>query len=237
MFDIDVWQEIFSTIRKNKLRTFLTGFSVAWGIFMLVVLLGTGVGLENGVRKEFEGDATNVVRIAGGRTSIAYDGMQTGRNIRLTNDDFDRVRYLVPQADNISARRYVSFVNSKISYKKEYGSFEIMGVHPDMKTIELARIQKGRFINDADVKEIRKVTIISKIIAGELFKRGEEPIGEYVKIGSIPFLVVGIYEDESQYDNKIVYIPITTAQKVFAGSNIINNILYTTGKMIYSSEE
>ena len=237
MFDIDKWQEIFSTIRKNKLRTFLTGFSVAWGIFMLVVLLGTGVGLENGVRREFESDATNTVRIFGGRTSVAYNGMQVGRVIQLTNDDFDRVKYLIPQADNISARRMVWFENNKISYKKEYGTFTIWGVHPDMKTIEQAQIVEGRFINDVDIKEVRKVLIISKIIADEIFRYGEEPLGKYVKIGSIPFQVVGIYEDISKYDNRIAYIPVSVSQKVFAGSNRINTILYTTGDMTIAENE
>ena len=237
MFDIDKWQEIFSTIRKNKLRTFLTGFSVAWGIFMLVVLLGSGVGLENGVRKQFEGDATNAVRITGGRTSIAYDGMSVGRVIQLTNDDFERVKYLAPRADNISARQWVSFANSKLSYKKEYGTFDIMGAHPDMKVIEQARIEEGRFINDVDLKEVRKVVVISKIIVGELFRNGEDPLGEYIKIGSIPFQVVGIYEDPSTYDNRIAYIPISVAQKVFAGSNRISNIIYTTGDMSVTENE
>ncbi len=204
---------------------------------MLVVLLGAGVGLENGIRKEFEGDATNMIRISGGRTSVAYDGMQIGRDIRLTNDDYDRVRYLVPQADHFSARRWVSFENSKISYKKEYGTFDIMGAHPGMQTIEQAHIKQGRFINDVDVREVRKVVIISQIIAGELFRHGEEPIGQYVKIGSIPFLVAGIYEDASKYDNRIAYIPISTAQKVFAGSNRINNIMYTTGDMTVAENE
>jgi len=237
MFDIDKWQEIFSTIRKNKLRTFLTGFSVAWGIFMLVVLLGSGVGLENGIRKQFEGDATNLVRISGGRTSVAYDGMSIGRVIQLTNDDYERVKYLAPRADNFSARQWVRFENNRISYKKEYGSFDIMGVHPGMKVIELARIEEGRFINDVDVKEVRKVVIISKIIVGELFKHGEEPLGEYVKIGSIPFQVVGIYEDPNTYDNRIAYIPISVAQRVFAGSNRISNIMYTTGDMTVAENE
>jgi putative ABC transport system permease protein len=204
---------------------------------MLVTLLGTGVGLENGIRKEFEGDATNLVRISGGRTSVAYDGMQIGRQILLTNDDYDRVNYLTPKADNITARRWVSFENSKISYKKEYGTFDIMGAHPAMKVIEQAKIEKGRFINDTDVKEIRKVTVMSKIIAAELFKYGEEPVGEYIKIGSIPFQVVGIYEDPSKYDNRVVYIPISVAQKVFAGSNRINNIMYTTGDMTVPENE
>ena len=237
MFDLDKWQEIFSTIRKNKLRTFLTGFSVAWGIFMLVVLLGSGAGLENGVRKQFEGDAVNTVYIYGGRTSVAYDGMQVGRTIQLTNDDYARVRYLVPQADNLSARRWVSFSNSKISYKKEYGTFDIMGAHPDMKTIEQVRIEQGRFINDVDEKDARKVVIISKIIVGELFRYGEDPLGEYVKIGTIPFQVVGIYEDPSKYDNRNAYIPMSVAQKVFAGSNRINTIIYTTGDMTVPENE
>ncbi len=237
MFDLDKWQEIFSTIRKNKLRTFLTGFSVAWGIFMLVILLGSGVGLENGVKKQFEGDAVNTIRISGGRTSVAYDGMQAGREIRLTNDDYNRVKYLVPQADNFSARRWVWFENNKLSYKKEYGSFDINGVHPGMKNIEQANIKTGRFINETDVREIRKVVIISQIIVDELFRHGEEPLGEYVKIGSIPFQVVGIYEDASKYDNRVAYVPISTAQKVFAGSNRINNVMYTTGDMTLAENE
>jgi putative ABC transport system permease protein len=112
-----------------------------------------------------------------------------------------------------------------------------MGAHPGMKIIEQAKIENGRFINDTDVKEIRKVAVISKIIAGELFKHGEEPVGEYIKIGSIPFHVVGIYEDPSKYDNRVVFIPISAAQKVFAGSNRINNIMYTTGDMTVPENE
>ena len=237
MFDLDKWQEIFNTIRKNKLRTVLTGFSVAWGIFMLVVLLGTGVGLENGIRKQFEGNATNTVRIFGGRTSVAYDGMQMGRMIQLTNDDFDRVQNLVSRADNFTARRRVPFLDSKISYKKEYGTFDILGIHPGMKAVKLVKITEGRYINDVDVREIRKVVVISKIIAEELFKYGEDPLGEYVKVGSIPFQVVGIYEDPDKYDNRLAYIPITASQKVFAGSNYINSIVYTAGDMTVAENE
>ncbi|MDR1864577.1 MAG: ABC transporter permease [Bacteroidales bacterium] len=237
MFDTDNWQEIFGAIRKNKLRTFLTGFSVAWGIFILVILLGAGAGLENGVQHEFEGDARNTVRISGGQTSIPYEGMKEGRSIRLTNADYDRVKYLTPKADHFSARRWVWIENNKISYKQEYGIFDILGVHPGMKHIERTFIVKGRFINDADVKEARKVIVVSRIICDELFRHGEEPVGQYVRTGSIPFLIAGVYEDANKYDNRMVYMPVTTAQSVFAGSNNINNIMFTTGEMTFAENE
>jgi putative ABC transport system permease protein len=237
MFDLDIWQEIFSAISKNRLRTVLTGFSVAWGIFMLVVLLGTGIGLENGIRREFEGDAINLIRISGGRTSVAHEGMQIGRQIQLTNSDFDRVQYLVPQADNISARRWVWLGTNNITYKKESASFDIMGAHPAMRAIEQAKVEEGRFLNDIDVREVRKIAVISKIIAAELFKNGEQPLGEYITLGNIPFQVVGIYEDPNVNDNRIVYIPISVAQQVFGGRNHINNVMYTTGAMTIAEND
>ena len=140
MFDLDKWQEIFSTIKKNRLRTFLTGFSVAWGIFMLIVLLGSGYGLENGVRKEFEGDAMNYLWVSPGRTSTAYKGMKPGRRITLTNEDRTKLHDL--QYVDKSSGRLTVWRNNTVAYKSEYGAYDIVAIHPAYGDLESLRITK-----------------------------------------------------------------------------------------------
>ena len=227
MFDLDSWQEIFSTIKKNKLRTFLTGFSVAWGIFMLIILLGSGKGFENGVKKQFAGDAVNSIWVYSGRTSKAYQGMKPGRIIRFTNNDYEQTKQKVKQVDHISSRYGIGGSQS-ITYKDKYGSFGIVTVHPDTKFLEMVTIKKGRFINNIDINKYRKVTVISKIVKEALFGENVDPIGKFININNIPFKVVGLFEDENERDNKRVYLPISTAQKVFNGSNRIRNLAFTT---------
>ena len=145
MFDIDKWQEIFNTISKNKMRTLLTGFSVAWGIFMLVVLLGSGYGLENGVRKEFEGDALNYISINSGVMSKAYKGMKPGRRIRFSNEDHDMLSTL-ENVDYSSTRTRI-FQNNLLSYKNEYGNFDIFAILPAYRKVESLEMINGRFLN------------------------------------------------------------------------------------------
>ena len=130
MFDTDKWQEIFSTIKKNKLRTFLTGFSVAWGIFMLMVLLGSGNGLQHGVEKEFESSATNTIWVWSGQTSLPYKGMKPGRNIQLVNEDYDAVKNAVKGIDK-SSSRYNIWGTNTLSYKKQFGSLNVRNIYPD----------------------------------------------------------------------------------------------------------
>jgi len=228
MFDIDKWQEILSTIEKNKLRTFLTGFSVAWGIFMLIILLGSGNGLENGVKREFSSSATNAIWIWSGQTSMAHEGMKPGRNIQFTNKDYDAT-IKINGIDNISSRFHIRG-DGQITYKKEYGNFDIRSVHPDYQAIEKITMVEGRYINKTDIEEQRKIAIISTDVKDALFKE-ENPIGKYIKINNIPFKVTGIYSDEDNRDRnqRTVYLPITTAQKIFIGGNRIHNLVVTTG--------
>ena len=231
MFEIDKWQEIYSTIRKNKLRTFLTGFSVAWGIFMLVILLGSGTGLENGVKEQFKGGAVNGVWISSGLTSIQYKGLKTGRQIKFTNTDYQSVKNSVAGYDRISARLFLG--NRLISYKNEYGSYFLSPCHPDYGFIKELDILKGRFINNFDVDEFRKVAVISEKVKIALFKGKDTiPVGKYIRISDVPFQVVGVFRDYSRNDNeqKRVYIPITTAQRVFQGDGVVSQIAFTTGK-------
>ncbi|MCK4663126.1 MAG: ABC transporter permease [Bacteroidales bacterium] len=226
MFDIDIWQEILSTIRKNKLRTFLTGFSVAWGIFMLVVLLGSGKGLENGVTVQFEADATNSIWIYRGQTSMAYKGLQPGRRIRFTNEDYDITKRDVKGIEHISSRLSI-WQESTISYKKNYGTYRIISVHPETKNLEATKIIEGRFLNSIDINEYRKVAAISKLVKEALFK-DESAIGKYIKVSGISFKVAGVFDDHER-DMRRIYIPISTAQRIFTGDNKVHNIAFTTG--------
>ncbi|MBE0638976.1 MAG: ABC transporter permease [Bacteroidales bacterium] len=223
MFDLDKWQEIFSTIKKNKLRTFLTGFSVAWGIFMLIVLLGSGYGLENGVKREFEGDAVNYISINTGITSLPYQGMKPGRFIQFENDDRETLA-AVEKVDKAASRTYV-FGNQTITYGSEYGSFDIFAISPDYFYVEMLNLADGsRFVNQKDYDDYRKVVVLGKVVKEALFKH-EEPVGKYAKINGVPFLVVGHFDDPGgDRDISRVYVPITTAQRVFNMGNAIRNI-------------
>lgn len=227
MFDVDKWQEIYSTISKNKLRTFLTGFSVAWGIFMLIILLGSGYGLENGVRKEFEGDAENTIWVNQGVTSVAYKGYKPGRFIRFTNEDFDATKTL-EDVEHISGR-FTIWENNTLSYNNEYGSFDIFCSHPGYGNVENLIPTKGRFLNDRDVEDYRKVTAIGNLVEDALFK-GENPIGKYIKVAGIPFKVIGVFDDPGgDRDLSRIYIPISTAQMVFNRGNRLGTMSMTVG--------
>jgi putative ABC transport system permease protein len=236
MFDLDKWQEIFSTINKNRMRTFLTGFSVAWGIFMLIILLGSGKGLQNGIESEFRQDAVNTIWFGSGTTSKAYKGMQPGRRVNFTNEDYDFVKKSIHGVDQISARYYM-WDNRVISYKKEYGVFDIFSVHPDYQDIETATLVEGRFVNQIDINKRRKVVTIGKPVREALFKHGENPIGEYIKVNNVPFQVVGVFTDKSERDETRIYIPISTAQMITGGGNRIHNLTITSNLSAKESEE
>ncbi len=234
MFDADIWQEIFSTIRKNKLRTFLTGFSVAWGIFMLMVLLGSGNGLQNGVREEFADNAVNIMWMWTGKTSVPYKGLKEGRDIRFNNEDYD---YLTTRAEDIAqvSSRFYLRGDLTYSYGKEYGSFSTSTCHPALMEMEKIKLTQGRFINELDMRELRKVIVIGDDIRKALFKE-EDPMGKYIKVGSVPFKVVGVSLDPGSDQNRQAYMPFTTAQRLYAGGNRVHNFTVTT-RMVSSVKE
>lgn len=227
MFDLDKWQEIFETISKNKLRTFLTGFSVAWGIFMLIVLLGSGYGLENGVKQEFEGDAVNYISINGGVTSKAYKGMKPGRFIQFKNEDHDILSKL-SFVDKSSSRSRLFQINT-ISYKNEYGTFDVFAISPDYQYVESIEMIKGRFLNENDQEETRKVVALGRLVYEALFKE-EDAVGKYVNIGGIAFKVIGVFNDPgSDRDLLRVYLPTNTGQRVFGMGDRINSVQLMLG--------
>ena len=230
MFELDKWQEIYSTIRKNKLRTFLTGFAVAWGIFMLIILLGSGKGLENGVTDQFRGGANNGIWISSGMTSLEYKGLQAGRLIRFTNEDYDLLKASVRDHEFMSSRMFLG--NTITSYKNEYGTFYLSPCHPDYGHIKEVEMLEGRFLNIFDINQYRKVAIIGEKVKEDLFKGSDTvAMGEYLNINGVLFKVVGVFRDFGRDDSELrrIYIPITTAQRVFSGQNVVSQISFTTG--------
>ena len=227
MFSRDSWEEIFATIRKNKLRTFLTSFSVAWGIFMLIILLGSGTGIRNGVIDEFKDDANNSIWLFSGRTSMPHKGLKPGRSIQFTNDEYDRSKKM-DEVDHISSRYGVW--GATVNQGKEYGNYSIRSTHPGHQYLENTIITKGRFLNELDLEDRKKVIVISELIQKDLFPETNDAMGKYLNVNGIPFKVVGIYIDEgSESEMRILYIPITTGQTVFNGSNKIDQYMFTVG--------
>ena len=227
MFSRDSWEEIFATIRKNKLRTFLTSFSVAWGIFMLIILLGSGTGIRNGVIDEFKDDANNSIWLFSGRTSMPHKGLKPGRSIQFTNDEYDRTKKM-DEVDHISSRYGVW--GATVNQGKEYGNYSIRSTHPGHQYLENTIITKGRFLNELDLEDRKKVIVISELIQKDLFPETNDAMGKYLNVNGIPFKVVGIYIDEgSESEMRILYIPITTGQTVFNGSNKIDQYMFTVG--------
>jgi putative ABC transport system permease protein len=218
----DFLHEIFATMRRNKLRTLLTGFAIAWGIFMLIVLLGAGNGFRNGVTSNFEGQAMNTVTIYGGRTNIPYGGYKAGRRIILDMRDVEFLRLHVPEIEFISPS--ISHWGADITYGKGSTDKQIDGVSPDAAIIEGVRIESGRFINDADVAMRRKVVVINSAVGSVLF-RGEEPVGKWVNIDNVPFRVVGVNDDRSPWGS--LYVPYTTALTLYSPSGELYKIGFT----------
>uniref|UniRef100_UPI003216DBAC ABC transporter permease n=1 Tax=uncultured Draconibacterium sp. TaxID=1573823 RepID=UPI003216DBAC len=205
------------------MRTFLTGFSVAWGIFMLMILLGAGNGLSNGVSQNFMRDAVNAMWLWSGRTSIPYQGMKENREIRFTNADYEILKDL-EGIEHTSGRYYIG--GNVFAYGNEYGEYTAVTCHPDLKDVESIEIVEGRFVNQVDINETRKSVVLGKDIYDALFKE-KNAIGEYIRVNNIPFKVVGICKEGGGTRHRNAYIPVTTGQKVFNGSNRLHNFALT----------
>ena len=225
MFEFDNIHEIWSTIKKNKLRTFLTGFAIAWGIFMLIVLLASGNGLRNGIAYNFRFMADNTVMCWGRFTTKPYKGYQPHRRIRFDEKDLIAIKREHPEVDLISAINYRS---DTLTYNKEYLIGDIDAVHPDYASIFYTPILAGRFINELDIIEKRKVVVLPPRMIKILF-RGEqtEPLGEFVKLGNLMFQIVGVYKEQSGNNSPTAFIPFTTGQALYDGGHRIHNITFT----------
>ena len=227
MFDIERWQEIFDTIRKNKLRTFLTGLSVASGIFILVILLGFGQGMQNGIAKEFERDASNMIGVWTQVTTKEYKGLNPGRVIQLRDENYDFVEKLHSDKLEYKSPMYRVF-NTSINYGAESGAYSIWGTSPDFQQLENAFMSYGRFLNYNDNFQKGKVVVISNKIHRELLGMIEDPIGEHIEISGLSFQIVGVYGDiGGDREEEKIYMPVNTAQAVFNGADRLNMMYFT----------
>ena len=226
MFSLESWQEIFETMLKNKLQTFLTMISVFFGIFILVILVGFSSGIEKGVKSQFEEDATNRIAIRTRRTTKEYKGLNPGRLIQLRNNDFEE--FNEKYTDNIEYKTSIYSVwRGQLVYNGEYGNYRVEGAYPDQQFIENQRMVSGRFINNNDVNQLEKVAVIGNQIKQDLFKK-INPVGEYVHISGINFKVVGVYSDPGgKREESRVFIPLTTAQQIFNAGDKVRSLAYT----------
>ncbi len=230
MFDREKWGEVFESIGKNKLRAVLTGFAVFWGIFMLIILLGAGAGLRNGFEYNFKNTATNSITIGGGETSKPWKGLPANRDIQLTEDDIEALRNSIPGIEHISGRYRVWRGESQLQHGMNYGSFSIRGIEPEIQHLQKQVVIKGRFINEVDEQQERKVIVIAEDCRKELFKE-EEALDQWINVNGVPFLVVGLYKFESGGHNTMerspVFIPLNAAQKVFNAKRDVDDIQFS----------
>jgi putative ABC transport system permease protein len=226
MFELNNLQEIWSTMKKNKLRTFLTGFSVSWGIFMLIVLLAAGNGLGNGISYNFRDMAANTVFCWTRYTTLPYKGMPTNRRLEFTIEDVIDIKRSHPEIDLISP---VNYRSDTLSYNKEYLTGSVRAVYPDYSAITYVPVNSGngRFINELDLAERRKVVVISPRMASVLFRDSVSALGKYIQMGQLMFQVVGIYQDDNKSNESPAYIPFTTGQTLFSGGYQVDEIEFT----------
>ena len=222
MFDIDRWREIFQSIGKNKMRTFLGAFTVALGIFIFTVLYGMGNGLKSTFKSFFVDDATNVIFIYTGYTAKAYKGFKEGRQIRLKNDDIDDLRRVLgDKVEYYSARVYK---NAQALYENESGSYSVRGVHPDHQFLENSEIVEGRFINEKDIIGKTRVTVIGRLVEEDLFKK-EKALGKFLELNGITYKVVGIFSDAGgDNEERMIYTPVSTTQLIHLNTDYIDHI-------------
>ncbi len=217
--------EIWTSVRRNKLRTVLTGFSVAWGIFMLVILLGSGNGLKNGVLANFDDYATNSIDLYGGRTSKPWMGYQKGRRIRMRNSDLEILRREFAEIEDVAANAWMG--THTVTYGKEFTKAWLRGSLPKIQTMEGVKLSAGRFINDEDIRLRRKVIVIDEPMQRVLFK-GKEPLGEQINAGQSVFTVIGVVKGDAQRNNSLCYIPLSTGQLLLEANNPeVSNIILT----------
>ncbi|MDR2690966.1 MAG: ABC transporter permease [Dysgonamonadaceae bacterium] len=225
MFDLDKWTEIFDTIRKNKLRTFLTGLSISWGIFMFCFLLCAGNGLKNGVTSNFASRSVNSYDFWGRRTSKPYQGFPDNRPINLNENDLRLAREQLPQTVHVSGRISTDL---EVSYKSGSTSCSFQGVEPEYMRINGIKISdgQGRFVNDMDMKENRKVAVINRRAKDVLF-RDSAAVGKQVIAGGLGYTVIGVFTEDSWGNDAKAYIPFSTAMLLYNKGRDIGSIHFT----------
>jgi len=225
MFDIDLWREIFQSINKNRTRSLLSGFTVAFAILLFAILFGISNGLSNTFADAFKDDAINNIVVWSGETTKAHKGLQAGRQIQFKNEDHD---YILDEfGDKVEYMTSRVYINVSASFRNEKNDYTVRAIHPDNLYIEQNTVQEGRYINQRDLDNKTKVVIIGRLVEEDLFTK-TTAIGKYIDLNGIQYKVVGIYTDDGgDNEERMLYIPITTAQLIY-GNNDYIDMMYLT---------
>lgn len=226
MFDVDKFQEIWITITHNKSRSVMTAFGVFWGMFMLMVMVGAGVALERGISSQIEGFATNSCFVWSNQTSEPYKGFKKGRRWNMDNNDLQLLVTTIPEIQHIAPMIFGGNSNNNVVRNEKAGSYNIKGNFPAYNLIDNQKIMYGRYINDIDIAEKRKVCVIGERVNEVLFPNGENPIGQNIQVNGIYFQVIGVTRGKSHINiggdvQETVVLPFTTMQQAY---NMGNNI-------------
>lgn len=233
MFDIDRWGEIFQSISKNKLRTFLGAFTVALGIFIFTVLFGMGNGLKNTFKEFFSDDATNTISIWPGRTTKPYKGFKEGRRIQFKNEDLELLKSEFANRIEYITARISKGVQAR--YKRESGSYTLRAVHPDNQFLENTIIEKGKFIDQGDVVNKKRVVVIGRLVKQDLFKN-EPALGKFIELNGIVYRIVGIFSDSGgDNEERMMYAPYSTLQLIYKNTDEIDEINLSFNKKLGGS--
>ncbi len=222
MFDLDRWREIFQSIRKNKLRSVMSGFTIAFAILLFTLLFGVANGLGNFFKNAFADNAQNMMFVRVWKTTKPYKGLQSGRQIQLKNKDFNHIAE--KYSNNIEHQSARIDKNFTIKYKNKANRYSVKAVHPDYQFLEKTNIDEGRYLNQLDLNQKKKVIVIGRLIMKDLF--GEKPaLGKRINVNGSSFLIVGVFSDDDGDDEeRIAYIPVSTSQMMYGNNDYINRI-------------
>jgi len=239
MFDIDRWNEIWNALAKNKVRSLLTAFGVFWGIFMLIVMAGAGKGLENGIVEGISKFATNSAFFWSERTSEPYKGFKRGRTWNMEAEDLIALRNNVPEIEYITPKNFGGRFGSgsNVIRGKKNGSFNVKGDYPDYVKIDPCTVLKGRWINEMDIRDKRKVCVIGEKVFEQMFDPKENPLGQYLKISGVYYQVVGLIKPETRINingrtEESISLPFTTMLQTYNMGNQVHFLAITAKKGI-----
>ena len=229
IFSKDSWREIFDTIKKNKLRTFLSGFTVAMGIFIFIILFGFGNGLQNSFAKYFTDDKVNTIRIYPSSTSLPYKGYAANRRIEFTNQDLVEIKkHFKSKVKDIVVRNTNFF---QIKYKEKSNNYQVRAVSPGHKEAEMTIIMQGRYLNEGDITNRKKHAVIGRLVAQDLFN-DKNPIGQYIFGSNHSWRVIGVFQDEGgDREERTLYVPYTAMQEIQKNNDKIEQMI-----VIYNPE-
>jgi len=225
MFDRDLWREIFQSINMNRTRSVLSGFTVAFAILLFTILFGIANGLNNTFEEAFADDANNSIFIQSGTTTKANKGYQAGRQIQFKNKDYDYIKEEYGEkVQYITSRLYL---NVNASFRNESNTYSVRAVHPDHQYLENTKIKDGRYINQLDLDNKSKVVVIGRLVDEDLFLKTTS-LGKYLSLNGIQYKIVGVFEDDGgDNEERLIYMPISTAQRVYGNNDYIDQINLT----------